>query len=93
MIQRVQTLYLLLATALMSLTLFLPLATILQGGNELIIKAFTLSGVEGVEGSLQIAFCVGKFIFFDAKFTQRHKAVCMVRHTFLYSHFYHQLYC
>ena len=54
MIQRIQTLYLLLATALMSLTLFLPLATILQGGNELIVKAFTLSGVEGVEGSLPL---------------------------------------
>ena len=54
MIQRIQTLYLLLATALMSLTLFLPLATIVCGGNELVVKAFTLSGVEGVEGYLPV---------------------------------------
>ena len=41
MIQRIQTLYLLLATALMSLTLFLPLATITSGAEEVIVKAFS----------------------------------------------------
>ena len=54
MIQRVQTLYLLLATAMMSLTLFLPLATIVCGGNELVLKAFTLSGLEDVESVLPV---------------------------------------
>ena len=54
MIQRIQTLYLLLATAMMSLTLFLPLATIVYGGNELVLKAFTLSGVESIEGALPV---------------------------------------
>ena len=54
MIQRIQTLYLLLATAMMSLTLFLPLATILNGGNELVLKAFTLSSIEGIEGTLPV---------------------------------------
>lgn len=54
MIQRIQTLYLLLATAMMSLTLFLPLATIVYGGNEMIIKAFTVSGVEGFSDSLPL---------------------------------------
>ena len=54
MIQRIQTLYLLLATAMMSLTLFLPLATIIYGGDELILKAFTLSGIEGIEGTLPV---------------------------------------
>ena len=54
MIQRIQTLYLLLATAMMSLTLFLPLATIVYGGNELILKAFSLNGLEGVEGTLPV---------------------------------------
>ena len=54
MIQRIQTLYLLLATVMMSLTLFLPLATISYGGNELILKAFTLSGIESIEGSLPV---------------------------------------
>jgi hypothetical protein len=54
MIQRIQTLHLLLATAMMSLTLFLPLATIVYGGNELILKAFTLRGVEGVDTTLPL---------------------------------------
>ena len=54
MIQRIQTLYLLLATAMMSLTLFLPLATIVYGGNEMIIKAFTVSSVEGFSDSLPL---------------------------------------
>ena len=54
MIQRIQTLYLLLATAMMSLTLFLPLATIVYGGNELVLKAFTVSGVEGIGMPLPI---------------------------------------
>ena len=52
MIQRIQTVYLLLATAMMSLTLFLPLATIINGGNEFVLKAFTISGAEGVTQSL-----------------------------------------
>ena len=54
MIQRIQTLYLLLATAMMSLTLFLPLATILYGGNELIFKAFALSGLECINAPLPV---------------------------------------
>ena len=41
MIQRIQTLYLLLATALMSLTLFMPLATIWCGTEEVVVKAFS----------------------------------------------------
>lgn len=40
MIQRIQTIYLLLATVLMSLTLFLPLATICSGSEEVVVKAF-----------------------------------------------------
>ena len=42
MIQRIQTVYLLLATVLMSLTLFLPLATIWQSNEEIIVKAFSV---------------------------------------------------
>ena len=38
----------------MSLTLFLPLATIVYGGNELILKAFTLNGIEGVDTTLPL---------------------------------------
>ena len=40
MIQRIQTIYLVLTTALMSLTLFLPLATICSGSEEVVVKAF-----------------------------------------------------
>ena len=54
MIQRIQTLYLLLAVAMMSLTLFLPLATIVYGGNELILKGFTISGGDGLSFPLPI---------------------------------------
>ena len=54
MIQRIQTLYLLLAAALMSLTLFLPLATIWQGGNEIIIKAWFADGTVGFKAPLPL---------------------------------------
>ncbi len=54
MIQRIQTVYLLLATAMMSLTLFLPLATIVYGGNELVLKAFSVSGAESISGALPL---------------------------------------
>lgn len=54
MIQRIQTLYLLLAAALMSLTLFLPLATIWEAGNELVIKAFSVSSTSDTNSMLPI---------------------------------------
>ena len=54
MIQRIQTLYLLLATVLMSLTLFLPLATIWEGGNEMVVKAFFADGEMGFKAPLPI---------------------------------------
>ena len=54
MIQRIQTIYLLLATALMSLTLFLPLATIWEGGNEIVVKAFFVNGEMGFKALLPI---------------------------------------
>ena len=54
MIQRIQTIYLLLATVVISLTLFLPLATIWQGGNELVVKAFFLDGEMGIKAPLPI---------------------------------------
>ena len=54
MIQRIQTIYLLLATVLMSLALCLPLATIWQGGNELVVKAFFLDGEMGFKAPLPI---------------------------------------
>ena len=54
MIQRIQTLYLLLAAVLMSLTLFLPLATIWQGGNEIIIKAWFADGTVGFKAPLPL---------------------------------------
>ena len=54
MIQRIQTVYLLLAAALMSLTLFLPLATIWHGEHELVIKAFFADGTLGAKAPLPV---------------------------------------
>lgn len=44
MIQRIQTLYLLIAVALMSVTLFAPIATFLIGDVEYTLSAFELAG-------------------------------------------------
>ena len=54
MIQRIQTVYLLLATVLMSLTLFLPLATSWCGVDEVVVKAFSISGTLGFDAPLPI---------------------------------------
>ena len=54
MIQRIQTIYLLLAAVLMSLTLFLPLATIWCGADEVVVKAFGISGTLGFEAPLPV---------------------------------------
>ena len=58
MIQRIQTLYLLLATVLMSLTLFLPLATIATGAEEVVVKAFSVN-VASFGFDLPIPFYLG----------------------------------
>ena len=54
MIQRIQTLYLLLAAALMSLTLFLPLATIWQGDHEVVVKTWFADGTVGFKAPLPL---------------------------------------
>ena len=43
MIQRIQTIYLLLATIAMAMTLHFPLATIVAGADEIVINAFGVS--------------------------------------------------
>ena len=58
MIQRIQTLYLLMATVLMLLTLFLPLATIWQGGEDIVIKAFSID-VASLEFNLPLPLYMG----------------------------------
>ena len=45
MIQRIQTVYLLLATVLMAMTLMLPLATITNGSHEIVFTAFGVTGL------------------------------------------------
>ena len=47
MIQRIQTLYLMVATLVMVVALIFPIATLNADGNELVIKAFGFSA-EGV---------------------------------------------
>ena len=54
MIQRIQTVYLLLAAALMSLTLFLPLATIWQGDHEVVVKTWFADGTVGFKAPLPL---------------------------------------
>ena len=44
MIQRIQTLYLLIATVLMAVTLFCPIATFYAGDTTYTLEAFSLSG-------------------------------------------------
>ena len=48
MIQRIQTLYLLVVTALMAVTLFCPLVLIAVDGTEVTLSAFSISTAEGV---------------------------------------------
>ena len=43
MIQRIQTIYLLLAAVAMALTLHFPLGTIVAGGDEIVLNAFNVS--------------------------------------------------
>lgn len=52
MIQRIQTLYLLLATALMACTLFMPIAHVSTAQGELVLQAFKPFGSEMTFGWL-----------------------------------------
>ena len=52
MIQRIQSLYLLVAAALMSLTLFMPIATFVVDGNTYELSAFALSCGDMSESTL-----------------------------------------
>ena len=54
MIQRIQTLYLMVATLLMALTLIFPVATFNVGGEELAIKAFGFATSSGTLPHLPI---------------------------------------
>ncbi len=47
MIQRIQSLYLLLAAALLAVTIFTPIATFAGGGEELTLSAFSLADGAG----------------------------------------------
>ncbi|MBQ2784185.1 MAG: DUF4293 domain-containing protein [Alistipes sp.] len=52
MIQRIQTLYLLVVTALMSLTLFMPIASFVVGGQTYELTAFALSCEDALHTTL-----------------------------------------
>lgn len=52
MIQRIQTLYLFAAAALMITALFTPLAYFAADGNEYVLRAFALSGSEGAQPAI-----------------------------------------
>lgn len=48
MIQRIQTLYLVIATALMAVTIFTPMAQFFDGAQEFTLTAFALKDAAGV---------------------------------------------
>ena len=48
MIQRIQTLYLLIVTALMAVTLFCPIVYIAVDGTQVTLSAFSISDAQGV---------------------------------------------
>lgn len=58
MIQRIQTLYLLLATALMACTLFMPIAHVSTAQGELVLQAFKPFGGEMAFGWLFAALFI-----------------------------------
>ncbi|MBR5201179.1 MAG: DUF4293 domain-containing protein [Alistipes sp.] len=58
MIQRIQTLYLLLATALMACTLFMPIAHVSTAQGELVLQAFKPFGSEMTFGWLFAALFI-----------------------------------
>jgi hypothetical protein len=60
MIQRIQTIYLLLAMILMSTTLLYPLATIVAGTDEIALNALGLSGLPAEIGTVSspIFYCL-----------------------------------
>ena len=58
MIQRIQTLYLLLATALMACTLFMPIAHVSTAQGELVLQAFKPFGSEMAFGWLFAALFI-----------------------------------
>lgn len=68
MIQRIQTLYLLFATILMSFTLFFPLATITYDGQEIVLKAFTIVSTAG-EFQTQLPLYLGCMLAVPALLT------------------------
>ena len=54
MIQRIQSLYLLVVTALMAVTLFCPIAKFCVEGEEVILSAFGVSDTVGVLSSMPV---------------------------------------
>ncbi|MCD8072464.1 MAG: DUF4293 domain-containing protein, partial [Alistipes sp.] len=56
MLQRVQTLYLLFAVILMAMMLSLPLARLLEGDNEYILRAFGIYDRTGETSGAVVPF-------------------------------------
>ena len=58
MIQRIQTLYLLLASVAMVMTLHFPLATVAIGSDEILLNAYSVTGIEAQGLSMWIFICL-----------------------------------
>jgi len=77
MIQRIQSLYLLLATALLAVAIFTPIAAFTGGGTELTLSAFRLADTAGeyVESTLWmgILLSLSAVLPFVTIFLYRHR--------------------
>lgn len=64
MIQRIQTVYLLVATVLMAMTLMMPLATFSYEGKDIVLSAFGLTGVPSTLGTINtpIFYCLSALL-------------------------------
>ena len=58
MIQRIQTLYLLLASIAMVMTLHFPLATVVIGSDEILLRAYEVTGIAAQGASMWIFICL-----------------------------------
>lgn len=61
MIQRIQSIYLLVATVLMAMTLMMPLATFSYEGNDIVLSAFGITAIPGVINS-PIFYCLSALL-------------------------------
>ena len=58
MIQRIQSLYLLLASIAMAMTLHFPLASVVIGSDEILLRAYEVTGIPAQGSTMWIFICI-----------------------------------